>query len=115
MDCKSLAPCLDTGKECMCFTYSDSPNPENDQFCGYITPGGGIMPCEPGCCNGGMGCPGQCREAPPKRPDGVQEGGEAPILNSVLSEASRMVAFENLFKILLFLLFMSSLSLFVRG
>tara|TARA_R110002074_G_scaffold447_2_gene2172 strand:- start:513 stop:860 length:348 start_codon:yes stop_codon:yes gene_type:complete len=115
MDCEALTPCVNTGKECMCFTYSNSTDPEKDQFCGYISAGGGIVACQPGCCNGGMGCPGQCREAPPKRPDGVQEVGDAPIVTSVLSEKERMVSFENLFKILLLLLLMSTVSLFIRG
>ena len=112
MDCTQLDPCINTDKECMCFTYSDSTDPTKDQFCGFIAPDGRILPCEPGCCNGGMGCPGQCRDAPPKRPDNTKEGEK---LLTVLSERDRMVAFENLFKFLLLLVVMSTVSLFIRG
>ena len=112
MDCTSL-PCLNTDQECMCFAYEDSTDPTKDQFCGHVTPDGRIVPCEAGCCNGGMGCPGQCRDAQPKRPDNTRFADKR--LLPIFSERERLVAFENLFKFLVLLLLLSTVSLFIRG
>jgi len=110
MDCKNLPPCNHPETECMCFM-----NPDGEQFCGYmLADGKTVRPCSPNCCNGGLGCPGQCRGVGPKRPDYVIEGDGSIKSKSFFSSAERMMKFDNMITLLLVLLTISTLCLFIR-
>lgn len=110
MDCKNLPPCHHPETECMCFM-----NEEDEQFCGYLlSDGKTIRPCAPNCCNGGLGCPGQCKGVAPKRPDYVIQTDGSVKSNSFLSGTERMLRFENMITLLLVLLVISTLCLFIR-
>jgi hypothetical protein len=116
MDCKNIAPCIGNHEECLCFTDLDSPDPASNQFCGYVERDGKtVHPCAPNCCNGGMGCPGQCGGVDPKRPDAVRNVSAPVKYNTILSDKERLTMFENVFKFLIFLLILSVLSLFLRA
>lgn len=116
MDCGNLPPCHHPETECRCFTYSDSDEPEKDQFCGYLlSDGKTIRPCAPNCCNGGMGCPGQCRAPGPKRPDFVLESDGTPRGVTTLLAPERILTFENILKLLVVLCIISTISLFVKA
>jgi len=116
MDCKRLPQCVHPETECMCFADSDSSDPASDQFCGYVgRDGETIHPCLQNCCNGGLGCPGQCRGVDPKRPDGTRNIEGKPTGLSILHPEKRLTMFENLFKILILLVVVSTLSLFLRN
>ena len=118
MDCKNLPPCVGNQEECLCFTDFDSPDPSTNQFCGYIDRDGvTVHPCSQNCCNGGLGCPGQCRGVTAKRPDAVRDltGKRKTQVNTVFNDHERIIAFENIFKFLVFLLILSSFSLFLRA
>ena len=114
MECKNLAPCVNETK-CMCFVDSDSPDPTRDQFCGYIgADGKTVFPCAPNCCNNGMGCPGQCRDVSPQKPDFVRNVKEKTIqFMTIATPDERLDFFERLLKVLIALLIISSLSLFI--
>jgi len=118
MDCKNLEPCIGNREECLCFTDLDSTDPQNNQFCGYLgRDGRTVHPCSKKCCNGGMGCPGECRGVSAKRPDAVRDisGSKKATVNTIFNDTERIIAFENLFKFLVFLLILSSFSLFLRA
>ena len=115
MDCKRLPPCVHPETECMCFADSESTNPQSDQFCGYVGPDGQtVYPCHQNCCNGGLGCPGQCQGVDPKRPDGIRTTGSRPQLFSILDTGDRINFFNNVIKLLILLVTISTLSLFIR-
>ena len=115
MDCRNLPPCHSPEVECRCFTTSDSSDPSGDQFCGYLlSDGKTVRPCAPNCCNGGLGCPGQCRAVDPKRPDFVLEDGNVRGISTILSP-ERILTFENIIKMLIALMAISTLSLFIRA
>lgn len=115
MECKNLPPCYNNDKNCMCFTDSDSTNPEGDQFCGYIgADGETVYPCAANCCNGGLGCPGQCRGVDAKRPDFIRNVVTKGIeYITIASEDERLDFFEKVIKLLIALIVISSLSLFI--
>lgn len=111
MDCNNLPPCYHPEVKCMCFM-----NPAGEQFCGYLlSDGKTVRPCAPNCCNGGLGCPGQCRGVAPKRPDYtiVSETGGVES-NSVFPGFVRIKKFENIITLLIVLLLVSTLCLFIR-
>tara|TARA_R110002073_G_scaffold329269_1_gene511521 strand:- start:563 stop:757 length:195 start_codon:yes stop_codon:yes gene_type:complete len=64
-----------------------------------------------------MGCPGECRGVSAKRPDAVRDisGRRRATISTVFNDRERIMAFENLFKFLVFLLIVSSFSLFLRA
>ena len=117
MDCKhNFPPCYHPEVECRCFSYADSEDPQNDQFCGYLLPDGKtVRSCSPNCCNGGMGCPGQCRGADPKRPDFVLATDGTPTGITTLLSPERILTFENIVKLLVVLCIISSISLFIKA
>ena len=116
MECNNLAPCIND-KECMCFADSDSPDPQNDQFCGYVgADGTTVFPCAPNCCNKGRGCPGQCAGVEPKRPDYIRDVKERVVHSlTIATPEERLDFFEKVVKILIALLIISSLSLFISA
>lgn len=111
MDCKNLPPCHHPEVKCMCFL-----NPEGEQFCGYLlSDGKTVRPCAPNCCNGGLGCPGQCKGVAAKRPDYIIDA-ETGVVHSqgILPGPERLLQFENIITLLLVLLLISTLCLFIR-
>lgn len=111
MDCRNLPPCHHPEVECMCFM-----NPEGEQFCGYLLADGKtVRPCSPNCCNGGLGCPGQCKGVAPRRPEYVIDSETGTVRSqSVLPGFVRLAKFENIITLLLVLLLISTLCLFIR-
>ena len=66
MNCKELS-CSEKTKDCRCYARIDAKDQKKEQFCGYRK-NSFIIPCDAACCNGGEGCPGQCKgvsERPP--------------------------------------------------
>ena len=115
MDCKRNPPCNYEDMNCMCFAYSGSTNPTRDQFCGYLMEDGKtVRPCATTCCNGGLGCPGQCRDVDPKRPDYIIEGGDIEKTPTVFSSVERLMKFENMLTLIMVLMLISTLCLFIR-
>ena len=114
MDCELSPPCArDSTSECMCFLNEDT----NQQMCGYVgRDGTTIHACTPTCCNGGLGCPGQCKGVPPKRPDGTYNPrGNPPKFNAVFNTNERRMVFDAIIKFLIMLCVVSTLSLFIRA
>jgi len=113
MECKNFPPCHDFQDECMCFTDENSTDPANDQFCGYIgVDGKTVHMCAPNCCNGGLGCPGQCKGTPAKRPQAVRNTNAAV---TYPQDKERPIVLKNIFIMLIFLLIVSTFSLFLRA
>lgn len=113
MDCTVTGPCATPDAGCKCFTYSDSELPSMDQFCARVDADGTILPCAPSCCNNGAGCPGQCRGVSARTPEGIKNVA-AIAYETVASADERLDYFEKLFKVLVALLIISTLSLFIR-
>ena len=116
MECKNQPPCI-SDVQCMCFADSDSPDPTRDQFCGYVgADGKTVFPCSPNCCNNGMGCPGQCRDVDPKRPDYIRDVKEKIVQSlSIATPEQRLDFFEKVLKILIALIIISTISLFISA
>ncbi len=111
MDCKQYPPCVrDAMAECMCFLNEE----DGQQMCGYVGRDGvTIHSCNPTCCNGGLGCPGQCRGVPPKRPD-ASYNSDRVIYEKTFSSSQRLEYLNIIMKFILLLCVVSTLSLFIR-
>lgn len=113
MDCQFAPPCArDSTSECLCFQNEQT----GEQMCGYLgTDGSTVHPCSPTCCNGGLGCPGQCKGVAPKNPDALYNPGKPPKFNAVFDTEERRILFDTIIKFLIMLCVVSTLSLFIRA
>ena len=116
MDCRRLGSCPNFPSEppCMCYTV-EGENETVEQFCGYLgVDGKTVHACAPTCCNGGMGCPGQCKDSPPKRPDGIILKGKVK-KQKTYKRKERFEFLILLLKFMVILVTVSTLSLFLRA
>ena len=111
MDCNFSPPCLrDRSAECMCFMNGAT----GDQTCGYLgRDGNTIHSCSPTCCNGGLGCPGQCKGVAPRRPDATYNGDTVNFHN-IYNVGERKGIVNIILNFLLLLAVVSTLSLFIH-
>ena len=116
MDCRQFGPCPNSPSEppCMCYTV-EGDDEINKQFCGSLGPDGKtVYPCAPTCCNRGLGCPGQCRHSPPRRPHGIILKKKVK-KDQTYNRRERFEFIILLLKFMIILVTVSTLSLFLRG
>lgn len=68
MDCKkNFCSNEYSDKECLCYAVPGTENELGDQFCAWRDENF-LFKCDPGCCNEGKGCPGECKNVKPQDP-----------------------------------------------
>lgn len=106
-----------TSEKCFCYANKASTDPTRAQFCARLDSNRLVL-CDPGCCNGGKGCPGLCKDAKADDPDFYDDRIEIvdKILNlKDLTIDTIPIPIIYLMAALILLGILSTLALFLRG
>lgn len=103
------------GPDTYCKCYAVVGEDPSRQFCAYTDSEGVLIPCDVSCCKGGQGCPGQCT---PSSEAGPPEGMTSQVPLSVKEartkkRTSLLTPFKVLLLTTIFLVILSTLSLFI--